>query len=614
MGRQPSSSFAGEFPRYEAPVSPPWILGVVLLWTTLAAALAMAWGTLLARLTGDGVAAWATGYVIGGLIASSIALWLVVRRMARLHRRHNEILHQWQEVQQMFLDNMPQGVFWKDRQGVYLGCNRLFAAIAGRKGPEAVVGLTDHDLPWPPEQTAFFRKIDEEVVRADEPQLNVVEPLTDAEGHPHWHQVNKVPLHDLSGKVVGILGTYQDITDYKLLEERMYQAEKLRSIGQLAGGVAHDFNNMLGGILGAAELLDLTLPDVGREVRQNIDIIRDTARRAGELTQQLLAFSRKAKKNAVPTDMNTVVRQTAGILSHTLGPSIELELDLSDVPVVVKGDAAQLQNAVLNLAVNARDAMPSGGCLRLATSRVVVDEALCQQQGLALKTGPHVRITVTDTGVGMSQEVRDRIFEPFFTTKGVGKGTGLGLAAVYGTVKDHLGACSVQSEIGKGTVFDVYLPQSSEAVAAGPADEAAAAEHGHGRVLLVDDEEIIRATAGSMLEQLGYEVTVAENGRQAADVFARSMEASRPFDLVILDLIMPVMKGSEAFGEIRRADPQAKVLLASGFSVGSDVEELLAAGALGFIQKPYRFSTLATAVAEAIQGRPVLIGLEAGIR
>jgi len=611
MGRQPDSSFAAEVPRCKtgAPVS--WTLGVALLWTALAALLGMASGEALARAVGDGIAGRETGYIVGGLIASAVVLSLVVRRMAHLGRRHEEILHQWQEVQQLFLDNMPQGVFWKDREGVYLGCNRLFAEMAGRKSPANVVGLTDSDLPWPSEQTAFFRKVDQAVVQTGTPQLNVVEPLTDAEGRSHWHQVNKVPLHDLDGNVVGILGTYQDITDYKLLEERMYQAEKLRSIGQLAGGVAHDFNNMLGGILGAAELLDMTLPEAGRDTRENIDIIRDTAKRAGELTQQLLAFSRKAKKHVAPADMNTVVRQTAAILSHTLDPSIALELDLSEFPMVVKGDAAQLQNAVLNLGVNARDAMPSGGQLRLATSTVAVDEAFCRQQGVTLSPGVYIQVSVMDTGAGIPEDVRNRIFEPFFTTKGVGKGTGLGLAAVYGTVKDHHGACTVQSEVGKGTVFKVYLPCSEAEVPAELEAGAAVAEHGHGRVLLVDDEEIIRATAGSMLEEVGYKVTLAEHGRQAADLYRSNVEAGRPFDLVILDLIMPVMKGVEAFHEIRRADPDAKVLLASGFSMGSDVEELLVAGALGFIQKPYRFSTLARAVAKAIQGRPVRIGMEA---
>ncbi len=612
MARHVGAGFAGELPWHEECLFRPWGLGVAVLWTALATLLAAAVGEMLARVAGDGAAVRPAGYLIGALVASVAVLALLVWRMAHQRRRHREMHHEWQEVQQLFLDNMPQGVFWKDRRGVYLGCNQLFATLSGRDSPATIVGLTDDDLPWPPEQTAFFRKVDEEVLASGEPQLNVVEPLTDAEGRPHWHQVNKVPLHDLEGNVVGVLGTYQDITDYKLLEERMYQAEKLRSIGQLAGGIAHDFNNMLGGILGAAELLDMTLPGAGPEIRQNVDIIRDTAKRAGELTQQLLAFSRKAKKHVEPADMNTVVRQTAGILAHTLDRAIDLELDLPDEPMIVTGDAAQLQNTVLNLAVNARDAMPDGGRLRLATSRVVVDEAFCRQQGMSLSPGPYIQVSVADTGVGMSEEVCSRIFEPFFTTKGIGKGTGLGLAAVYGTVRDHHGACTVHSEIGRGTIFKVYLPAGGGEVPAGVEAEVAA-EHGHGRVLLVDDEEIIRATAAAMLEEVGYEVTVAEHGRQAADRYRRGMEAGRPFDLVILDLIMPVMKGTEAFDEIRRLDPNARVLLASGFSVGSDVEALLSAGALGFIQKPYRFKTLATAVAEAIRGRPVHIGLEAGV-
>ncbi len=217
---------------------------------------------------------------------------------------------------------------------------------------------------------------------SDTPQLNVIEPLTDSDGRPHWHQVNKVPLHDLEGTVVGVLGTYQDITDRKLLEERMHEAEKLRSIGQLAGGIAHDFNNMLAGILGASEVLSLSIEDASDEVRDSIRLISSTAQRAGELTNQLLAFSRKAKSLAVPLDMNVVVEQCTAILKHTLDPSISLEVDLSAQPAVVKGDPTQLQSALLNLAVNARDAMPNGGRLRITADRILLGEEQCRQHAL----------------------------------------------------------------------------------------------------------------------------------------------------------------------------------------------------------------------------------------
>ena len=420
--------------------------------------------------------------------------------------------------------------------------------------------------------------------------------------------MNKVPLHDLDGDVVGVLGTYQDITDYKLLEERMNQAEKLRSIGQLAGGVAHDFNNMLTGIMGAAELLSMRLGEVNEEVAGNIRVILDTSQRAGELTQQLLAFSRKAKTQTVPVDINAAVTQATSILKHSLDRRIDLEVDLSRSPVVVNGDPAQLQNAVLNLAVNARDAMPEGGKLLVATARVVLSEEFCAGQSVRLAAGEYVEVTVMDTGVGMPQDVLDHVFEPFFTTKGVGMGTGLGLAAVYGTVKDHHGLCLVQSEVGKGTVFKVYLPFSEEEVRV-EEEAPVAPTFGQNRVLLVDDEEIIRLTVRSMLEQVGYEVTLAENGLRGVDAYREAFEAGERFDLVILDLVMPVMKGHDAFHAIRGIDREAKVLIASGFSLGGDVHELLDCGALGFIQKPYQFRRLASAVAEGIRGRPVQVGL-----
>ncbi|MFP4053114.1 MAG: ATP-binding protein, partial [Phycisphaerae bacterium] len=521
--RQPNAVFRTDTPSL-GPLITGWeIVGVALLWGLAATALMTAAGWLTQTLVANGVIAMVVGYLLGGTATAMLALGLVLRRLRTVRRRQNQTLHEWREVQQLFLDNMPQGVFWKDRDCVYLGCNQMFAEMAGRDRPAEVVGLTDDDLPWPPEQTAFFRQVDCEVMESDQPQLNVIEPLTDSQGRPHWHQVNKVPLHDLDGRVVGVLGTYQDITDYKLLEERTYQSEKLRSIGQLAGGVAHDFNNMLTGILGAAQLLEMSLPDAEADTVHSIHLITDTARRAGELTQQLLAFSRKAKTQSVPVDMNFVLEQCAAILKHTLDRSISLEVGFSPEPAVVRGDPSHLQNAVLNLAVNARDAMPEGGNLRLANARVVLDSEFCGTQSADLEPGEYVQTTVTDTGVGMNPEILGHVFEPFFSTKGPGGGTGLGLAAVYGTIRDHRGVCTVQSEEGRGSVFNLFLPFCEECA---PSQQVRVESslYGEGRLLLVDDEEIIRATTRSMLEQLGYEVQVAADGREAVERFREAEE------------------------------------------------------------------------------------------
>ena len=534
---------------------------------------------------------------IGGLLS-----YLYFRRVHRkMERNQADFLHYWKEVQQLFLDNMPQGVFWKDRDLVYLGCNRLFAKMAGFDSPEEIVGKSDYDLPWPEEETEFFRKVDREVIASDEPMLNIIEPLKDAEGERHWHQVNKVPLHDREGEVIGVLGTYQDITNYKRLEEESHQNEKLRSIGQLAGGIAHDFNNMLSGIMGTADLMSMDLPKDREDLLKQTRTIIETCQRAGQLTQQLLAFSRKAKTQTVLLEANDLVEKVVGILSHSIDRRIGLHQDLSPDPLTLRGDPSQVQSALLNLAVNARDAMLDGGELRISVAEARLDEEYCAAQPFDIEPGPYVEFSVSDTGVGMTPEVREHIFEPFYTTKAPGKGTGLGLSAVYGTVKAHQGCMTVMSEPGRGTVFKFYLPAAEEALPEDtPAEEIFMS--GKGRILLVDDEEVVRATAKAILEHSGYEVVSAANGKEGCEKFEQK---SGDFDLVILDLVMPVMNGHDAFRRMRAFRSDARILIASGFSLGGDVEDLMRNGAVGFVQKPYRLNALVRTVSDVLAGREV---------
>ncbi|MHC4718217.1 MAG: hybrid sensor histidine kinase/response regulator, partial [Planctomycetota bacterium] len=337
------------------------------------------------------------------------------------------------------------------------------------------------------------------------------------------------------------------------LEEQLRQSQKMEAIGELAGGVAHDFNNLLTGIMGNAQLLDMRLARESEESGYATEIVR-AATRAADLTRQLLAFSRRGPVQTVPVDVHEVVAEVVKLLSHSIDRRIELAEDLQASPSCVMGDPSHLQNAILNLAVNARDAMPEGGRLQFATRNVVLDEEYCRLRAGQLYPGPHVEISVSDTGVGMDAELQERIFEPFFTTKSAGKGTGLGLATVYGCVRAHGGIIDVYSEVGKGSTFKVLLPLAEVEA------EAAASEgepiKGAGHILLVDDEDLVRNFAAKALRGLGYTVTTAADGVDALDLYRRR---HGEFDAVILDLIMPRLSGQDTFRLMKEIDPHVRV-------------------------------------------------------
>ena len=402
-------------------------------------------------------------------------------------------------------------------------------------------------------------------------------------------------LLEIAGKPV-VLSAVMDITEQKRLQSQLLQSQKMDVVGQLAGGIAHDFNNMLAGIMAAAELLKLRLKGDEKNIRTVGAIIEATTRSA-DLTRELLTFSRKASMMSHPVRVNDAITTVVGLLERTIDKQIQVAADFGESNPVVMGDQTQLQNALLNLGINARDAMPKGGLLTYTTALKMMDEIACRTMNLSLAPGRYVEIAVSDSGVGMAREVIDHIFEPFFTTKAIGKGTGLGLAAVYGTVQSHKGEVYVQSEPGVGSVFKIYLPVIEDEAG----DIACSAETvgGSGGILLVDDEEILRDVGRELLEDLGYTVYLGENGADALDVFtAHRNEIS----LVILDIIMPKMGGQEAFLLLRQQAPELKVLFCSGFSSEGTGDELAMLGACGFIHKPYNRSELSRAVAEAMEG------------
>ncbi len=382
-----------------------------------------------------------------------------------------------------------------------------------------------------------------------------------------------------------LLGVVRDIRERQRMAEQLRQAEKLTAIGQLAGGVAHDFNNQLAGILGYAELLAKRLHD--DLLRRYADGIIRSALRASDLTKQLLAFARKGRNLSVPTDPDRLVLEVVELLQHSIDKRIEIRQHLESHPAQILGDPTQLQNALLNLGLNARDAMPQGGVLTFATR-------------LAGDAPDQIEIVVSDTGIGMDAAVRQRLFEPFFTTKQAGKGTGLGLAAVYGTVQNHGGTITVASEPGHGSTFIIRLPRLREPPSSSsrPTTVRTPLPRKMARILVVEDEDIVRSMVEELLGELGYQVISAADGETA---IARFQAEWRDLDLVLLDLILPRMGGAEVFAALQRINAKVRVVVSSGYSLDGTAQGLLDAGAMGFVQKPYQADQIAAAIDDALK-------------
>jgi len=414
------------------------------------------------------------------------------------------------------------------------------------------------------------------------------------EGKTHTFEIHGYPIRNKDGEVVQVIEYALDITDKRLLETQLLQSQKMESVGRLAGGIAHDFNNLLSAILGYSELALAELPE-NHPVRREVSIIADAGERAATLVRQLLAFSRKQVLEMKTVSVNEIVENIAKILRVVIGEDIVLAMNLSPGVRNVKADTGQMEQVLMNLAVNARDAMPCGGRLALETDDVVLEEEYTRNFD-GLLPGPYVMLAVSDTGVGMSREVQEKIFEPFFSTKGL-KGTGLGLSTVYGIVKQHRGNINVYSEKGRGTTFKVYLPVTEEAdktyVETG---KKVRDLEGKETVLIVDDEPSIRRLILDTLEPLGYRIIEASCGEEALQ---RSAMLDNKIDLMLSDIIMPDMNGIELADRVKELIPSVRILFMSGYT-DDTIAHYGITDRTKFLQKPLTPRKVAISVREAL--------------
>jgi len=395
----------------------------------------------------------------------------------------------------------------------------------------------------------------------------------------------------------------RDITDRikaekerKKLEELLFQSQKMESIGRLAGGIAHDFNNILAAIMGFAEVLKLKYNDQTTSEGKAADVIFRSAKRAGDLTHQLLGFARGGKYNPIPLKIDSLINETITMTEKIFEKNITVKYDFEDDIHTVEVDKNQFELVFTNIAINSRDAMPFGGEILFKTENVFLDDKITSHYP-ELKEGNYVKISIADTGTGMTEQVKTRIFEPFFTTKGKGKGTGLGLATVYGIIKNHNGNISCESTPGEGTVFTIYLPVSDKEVVKKEATDILF-EKGAETILIVDDEEDLRELLKAQLENLGYKVYLAQDGVEGIDIY---MKKKDKIDLVLLDMIMPNMDGKETFYNLKKMKDEVKVLIISGYSQDEKATEILQNGGLGFIKKPFDLDELSKFVYEALK-------------
>jgi two-component system cell cycle sensor histidine kinase/response regulator CckA len=515
-------------------------------------------------------------------------------------KQAEETLRRANDRLQAIIQSSPLAILSLDAQGIVQTWNPAAERLFGWTVEEAMGG----PLPIVPDENQEFREAHRRVMQGE--SLTGVE-LVRRKKDDTVVSVNlfAAPLHDADGHVTEMLALIEDLTGVKRLEQQFLQAQKMEAVGRLAGGIAHDFNNLLTAILGSTELLLEMLP-ADHPGREEATETQKAALRAAELTRQLLAFSRQQVLAPRVLSLNEAVAGTEKMLRRLLGEDVDLHTLLADDLSAVRADPGQLEQVIVNLAVNARDAMPTGGKLTIETANVTLDEAYGQAHAVVVP-GSYVMLVVSDTGMGMDAATQARLFEPFFTTKPKGKGTGLGLATVYGIVKQSGGYVWAYSEPGRGTTFKIYLPRVDAPVESASAHPAVPGSlHGAETILVVEDQEEVRKVIRRMLEARGYRVLVAPSGPEALRI-GRELETLRlaeqhgqTIDLLVTDVVMPGMNGREVALLLAPSFPKMKVLYLSGYTDESIVRHGMLEPGIAFLQKPFNTQALARKVRDVL--------------
>ncbi len=474
-------------------------------------------------------------------------------------------------------------------------------------GCVAVTGYTSAE--YKAEPYLWYRMIHEEDRRSaaeqNEKILSGAAPhslehrIIHKDGSIRWVKNTPVPHYDERGRLVAYDGMVTDITERKHLENQLRHAQKMEAVGQLAGGIAHDFNNILSAVIGYGSLLQMKI-DKDDPLRSYVDQIMASSQRAAHLTHSILAFSRKQIINLRPVDLNEIIARVEKLLVRIIGEDIELKTVMNGADLLITADSGQIEQVLINLCTNARDAMPQGGFLMIETRLMECDELFVKAHPYA-KPGTYAMVSVSDTGIGMDDRTKEKIFEPFFTTKEVGKGTGLGLSIVYGIIKQHGGYITVSSEVGKGTAVKLYLPTIKSEVKEAESAVSIPATGGKETVLMAEDDAMVRTIAREVFEQFGYTVIEARDGEDAVKKF---LENKDKVHLVILDALMPKKNGKEAYDEIRIIRPDVKVIFTSGYTADVLYKKGIVEQGINFISKPISPNELIRMVRKVLDTEP----------
>ncbi len=536
----------------------------------------------------------------GGFMVKTFA---VVRKAIGQQKSTEGKIKEHEALLQNILDTIPVRVFWKDKDSKYLGCNALFAKDAGLDSPEEMVGKLDSQMAWAP-QAELYRQDDIRVMETQKPKLAYEEPLTARDGSLRTLETSKVPLYNQAGEVIGVLGVYTDITQRKLQEEALHRSQKMEAVGQLAGGIAHDFNNQLNVVLGYLDFLNEYLQQ-DTTARPWLTKIEQSTEKCIQLTRRLLDFARGGSGELEKVDLNALIFDLSELLQRSLTPNIDFQLQLAEALWLVHIDKSRAEDALLNIVLNARDAMPDGGRLIIETYNYTLLPA-SEEMHPQLSEGDYVVISIRDTGIGMSEEVRRKIFTPFFTTKEMGKGSGLGLTMVYGFIRQCGGDIQVISQPGNGAEFRLYFPRAEqiaepETCLSSKVDSNQTVPAGTGTILVVDDEPELLTLAVTHLQSLGYQTLEANNGVQALT----KLKSHSEIDLLFSDIVMPGgVNGLQLAQQAVQLCPEIKILLTSGHAGNTVSLSKIKSIDAKLLPKPYTKLELGLNIAALLKGKP----------